>query len=404
MLLSGNERWLPCQPLRLVEGPIVERSRGWQLQEVLCEPPAGPLLRMLVPVCEERVSFISAELLDDLVRRLELQPAQRMRCGRGEGRTLFVDSTNVLVRRGELLFKFGPVRGRPGLRREAAWLQRLAESGCDAVPRLWGVVDADDGMPFVLAIEWCEGSSLWDEVMQAKIPVAGALGGCARLLGRLHGAMGVGWSRTSDASGPGPDELDPPEPSDDWLEQLRREWGSLPPWTLAGEGHADFHFGQVLVGAKGTPLVAGLGPGPDWVALDFEGLPEDGPRRTGPPSDWPVMDLAGAWRSADYAATRGSLEWSGLDFRASVEQATLFLADYCAALEGAAKQSGTPVKPGPGPLRRASLERWFAIALLARNRWELDYEKRHRPEMVAVAEAGWGRTIRLASALLGPKR
>ena len=79
--------------------------------------------------------------------------------------------------------------------------------------------------------------------------------------------------------------------------------------------------------------------------------------------------------------------------REPLEQARRLLSEYGAALEQASSFD-----------QMASLERWFAIALLARNRWELDYEKRHRPEMVAVAEAGWGRTIRLASALLAPKR
>lgn len=120
--------------------------------------------------------------------------------------------------------------------------------------------------------------------------------------------------------------------------------------------HGDLHLGQVLRAADG------------WKLLDFEGEP-GAPMADRVVPDHPLRDVAGMLRSFAYAAAQGG---AGLDpavvatWRADCERA--FLAGYAGS--GAADPTADADS--------------LAAYLVDKAAYEAAYERRHRPDWLAI--------------------
>jgi maltokinase len=155
---------------------------------------------------------------------------------------------------------------------------------------------------------------------------------------------------------------------------IARRLAELPNVGASIRVHGDYHLGQVLRTDEG------------WFVLDFEGEPATpmGERRE---RSSPLRDVAGMFRSFQYAAWVASAEHGGgvSDLAAAWESHVrdAFLSAYLAKLEGTGL---LPEDPG-------SIRAILSAFEIDKAVYEVAYEQAHRPDWVVVPLEGVRRLI-----------
>ena len=283
----------------------------------------------------------------------------------GSAEPIFLDQSNSAFLLGD--GGFGKFYRRCGdVSREAQYYRHLAGSGVAA--GFWGEFSYPDGSVAALVTERLEDPrSAWDIagslLDQGELQGAAKLAGeCGRALGEMHDRLADSWPESSEVSlGRLREWLDhrlerhqgvlgASEGFEMAATELRRLASDLQGPFPCSHIHGDFHLGQLV--RSGDAL----------VIIDFEGEPEAGAG----PMDLAERDLAGLLRSIGYLAPADSDEGLRQLLRS-------------AALEGYAAS-------GAGGKMLELPERVALLALFETEKalYEMAYETRFRPEMLAV--------------------
>jgi len=307
----------------------------------------------------------------------------RVLCGEQSNTSVIVDGEGpepVIVKLFRVL--------HPGSNPDVAVQSRLAEAGCDRVPRPVGWVegrwlDAADQVVdghLAYACEFLPGSQdAWREACmavstgssfaeqsrqlgQATAQVHATLAEVMptrqvtpRLLGRLADGLTERIAWAVEAA-PALREFAPQaRPLVDAVRHLRRA-------PRLQQIHGDYHLGQVLHhGDRG------------WVLLDFEGEPLR-PLVDRVQPDFPLRDIAGMLRSFDYAARHSTMDLDDTDPRA-LAAARWVRSCREAFLTGYASVTGNDPRADSELLRALELDKAL---------YEVAYETRNRPGWVQV--------------------
>ncbi|MDQ1294396.1 MAG: maltokinase [Actinomycetota bacterium] len=325
-------------------------------------------------------------------RRETVEAPSRVLCGEQSNTSVIVDGEGpspVIVKLFRVL--------HPGSNPDVVVQSRLAEAGCDRVPRPVGWVEgrwldpADQAVDghLAYACEFLPGSQdAWREACMA-VSTGSSFAEQSHQLGqataqvhatlaqvmptrqvtpRLLGKLADGLTERIDwavEAAPALGEFAPQaRPLVDAVRHLRRA-------PRLQQIHGDYHLGQVLHhGDRG------------WVLLDFEGEPLR-PLVDRVQPDFPLRDIAGMLRSFDYAARHSMIDLDDADPRA-LAAARWVHSCREAFLTGYASVTGHDPRSDVELLRALELDKAL---------YEVAYETRNRPGWVQVPLAAVRRLL-----------